>query len=369
MVNVAQPRRSPAVVKITVPGTLRPWQEVSIFARTTGYLKKYNFDISQDVKAGDLLAEIATPEIDQELGQANAAVLQAKAAVNKTITDRDLAKATYDRFLSLKESHSVSLQDLDEKKAAVAAAEATLESAHANVAAADASVRRLTELQSFEKLYVPFSGVVTGRAYDVGSFITGNPTAVDVKPLFKIAQNDVLRAFVNVPQSSSLQIKKGMEARVTVRERPGREYAGNVMGTTNYLDPVNRSLLTEIKIPNVKEADGTFALLPGMYVEVNFDIKRESPPLVIPAPALISSSDGNQVALVKNGVVHFQKVTLGQDYGSEIEVVEGLTGDEQIIKNPGERIAEGVAVSTGAAADDAAAHPQNPVKVSAATKE
>lgn len=345
-VNVARPRRAPVEVNVTIPGNLRPWQEVSIFARTTGYLKKYYVDISEQVKAGDLMADIDTPEVDQQLGQAQAALLQAKAAVNKASTDRDLAKVTQKRFVSLKETHSVSLQDLDEKQAALDAAEASLESAKANVAAAEANVRQLEQMQSFEKVVAPFSGVCTGRAYDVGSLILANPTNIDVKPLFKIAENDVLRAFVNVPQSAALQIKKGMETKITVRERPGRVYTGRVMGTTNYLDPMNRSLLTEVKVPNPVEPDGTFSLLPGMYVEVKFMVTRDTPPLMIPAPALVHNADGTQVAVMRNGFAHFQKVSLGQDFGNEVEITDGLTGDEQIIANPGERIVEGAAVAT-----------------------
>src|SRR5207302_396708 len=200
MVNVAQPRRAAAALTVKMPGTLRPWQEVSIFARTTGYLKKYYVDISNDVKAGQLMAEIDAPEVDQELDQSKAALLQTKAAANRAVTDRDLAKVTLDRYTSLKETHSIAPQDVDEKQSAYDAAVAAVAQAKANVAAAEANVRRLTELQSFEKVVAPFTGVVTGRAYDVGSYIQGNPTGVDVKPMYKIAENDVLRAFVNVPQ-------------------------------------------------------------------------------------------------------------------------------------------------------------------------
>lgn len=369
-VNVARPRRAPVEVNVVIPGNLRPWQEVSIFARTTGYLKKYYVDISEHVESGQLMADIDSPEIDQELGQSQAALMQSKTAVSKAVTDRDLAKVTLNRFVSLKESHSVSLQDLDEKQAALAAADANLESAKANVAASEANVRRLTEMKSFQKVMAPFSGVCTGRAYDVGSLILANPAATDVKPMFKIAQNDVMRAFVNVPQSAALQIKKGMEAKITVRERPGQIYIGKVMGTTNYLDPMNRSLLTEVKVPNPKETDGSFSLLPGMYVQVSFTISRDTPPLMVPAPALVTNADGTQLAVLQDGVVHFKKVTLGQDYGNEVEIVSGLTGDEQIIANPGERVVEGAMVhAVNEAAIQSTTEAQKPQeKVSQLTK-
>jgi RND family efflux transporter MFP subunit len=345
-VNVVRPKRSPETVQITLPGTLRPWQEVSLFSRTTGYLKKYYVDISNPVEAGQLMAEIDSPEVDQELLQAQAALTQSRAAVAKATTDRDLAQVTLNRFNTLKGTNSVSQQDLDEKQAALNAAQANLGAAQANVTAAEANVQRLTEMKQFEHVVAPFGGVVTGRAYDNGSLITANPTATDIKPMFKIAENDVLRAFVNVPQSSALSIRKGMEVKVTARERPGRVFVGKVMGTTNYLDPANRSLLTEVKVPNVKEADGEFALLPGMFIEASFAVTRPAPPLSVPGPAIVSNAEGTQVAVVRDGAVHFVKVTLGKDYGTDVEVVEGLTGDEQVITNPGERVSEGVAVRT-----------------------
>jgi RND family efflux transporter MFP subunit len=365
-VNVTRPHRAPTVVKIDLPGSLRPWQEVSIFARTTGYLKKYNVDISNEIEAGKVMAEIDTPEVNEELSQAQAALLQAKAAVVRSAADRDLAKTTLQRFVAMKETQSVTPQQLDEKKSALDVAESQVQSANANVAAAEATVRRLTEMQRFATVIAPFSGVVTGRAYDVGSLISANPTNIDIKPMFKIAQNDILRAFVNVPQSAALQIKKGMEVQVTVRERPGKVFPGTVMGTTNYLDPTSRSLLTEVKVQNPREADGTFALLPGMYIQAGFTINRDTPPLVIPGPALINNASGMQVAVVNEGVVHFKKVDLGQDFGSEVEIVGGLNGDEQIIANPGERVVEGVAVSAAASPSDQGAPAASPtVKVSA----
>jgi len=188
MVTVVRPHRAEASINVSLPGTLRPWQEVSIFARTTGYLKKYYFDISNEVKANNILAEIDTPELNEELAQAKAAVELAKASVIRATADRDLAKSTLERNIALKETQSVSPQTLDEKQSAVNVAESNIASAKANVAAAEASVRRLTELQGFQKVVAPFSGVVTGRGYDVGSLIIANPTATDAKPMFKLAE-------------------------------------------------------------------------------------------------------------------------------------------------------------------------------------
>jgi RND family efflux transporter MFP subunit len=344
VVNVITPQRAPKSVDIVIPGNLRPWQEVSLFARTSGYLKNFYVDISNQVQVGQLMAEIETPEVDQQLRQAEASLLQTKAAQKKASTDRDFAKVTFTRFQSLIQTQGVTPQDLDQRQSELATAESNLESANANVAAAEANVQRLTELKQFEKIVAPFAGVVSGRGYDVGSLILADPTGADVKPMFKIAENDILRVFVNVPQSSALTIRKGMDVEVTTRERENEKFTGQVMGTTNYLDPGSRSLLTEVKVPNVKLPDGEYALLPGMYVQVKFVVERDSPPLKVPAPAIINDSNGTRVAIVKDGKAHFQKVVLGQDDGNDIEVVGGLQGDEQVIANPGERVVEGANV-------------------------
>jgi RND family efflux transporter MFP subunit len=336
LVDAVRPHRGPTESEISMPANLRPWQETSIYARSTGYLSKFVVDISDQVKAGQLMAVIDAPELNQQLLQAQAALLQAKATVAQTLTNKALAQVTYNRYKKLFEAKSETEQDLDEKRSALDAAAASVEAANANVAAADANVQRLTELKKFEEVYAPFPGV--------GSLILADPTSADVKPMFKIAQNDILRVFVNVPQSAALQIRKGMQVKITVRERPGQTFIGTVMGTTNYLDQASRSLLTEVKVINTPRPDGNYTLLPGMYVQVGFVVKHEVPPLVVPGPAIINNADGTQVALVRNGTVHFQKVTLGEDLGSEVEIVGGLTGDELVIANPGENVVEGVAV-------------------------
>ncbi len=345
MVNIAQPQRTPQSITITVPGTLRPWQEVSIFARTTGYLKHWYADISNQVKQGDLLAEIDAPEVDAQLGQAQASLQQMQGALAKAESDLQIAKLTNERYQAIRSTVGVTQQDLDQKQSDYNAALANREAARANVAAAQANVKRLSDLKAYEKVYAPFAGVITSRPFDTGTLINADPTDVNIKPMYKIAQNDVLRAFVNIPQSSALSISKGMDANVTARERPGHVYVGKVMGTTNYLDLNDRTLLTEIKVPNDDRS-----LLPGMYVQVIFTVNRIQPPLLVPGPAIIQGATGNQVAVVDDGKVHFQKVQLGRDFGNTVEIVEGLKGDEQVIANPGERIAEGVRVKSNSGA-------------------
>jgi RND family efflux transporter MFP subunit len=338
-VNVVTAVRAKDVVSFSVSGTLRPWQETSVYARTTGYLGKWSVDINDSVKQGDVMATIDSPEVDEQLSQAQAALSQMKAATLKAQSDLQIAEVTYNRYQALKGTSGVTQQDLDQKTADMNAAQAALASANANVQAAEANVKRLSDLQSYEQVIAPFPGIVTGRTYDIGALILADPTQTDTQPMYKIAENDVLRVFVNVPQSSALSIVKHMKANVTTRERPGRVFVGEVMGTTNYLDTASRSLLTEVKVPN---ADG--ALLPGMYVNVDFQVIRPTPPMLVPGPALIDNADGEHVAIVQDGKVHYQPVTVGIDYGATVEITGGLTGDEQIISNPGERTIEGAKV-------------------------
>lgn len=349
MVNIAQPQRAPESTTITVPGTLRPWQEVSVFSRTTGYLKHWYADISNQVKQGELLAEIDAPEVDAQLAQAQASLQQMQGALAKAESDLQIAKLTNERYQAIRSTVGVTQQDLDQKQSDSNAALANREAARANVAAAQSNVKRLSDLKAYEKLYAPFAGVITSRPYDTGSLINADPTDVNVRPIYKIAENDVLRAFVNIPQSSALSIQKGMEANVAARERPGHVYVGKVMGTTNYLDQNDRTLLTEIKVPNDDRS-----LLPGMYVQVTFTMNRIQPPLLVPGPSIVQTSEGSRVAVVIDGKVHFQKVRLGRDFGNDVEIVEGLKGDEQVIANPGERIAQGVRVKAG---NDASSQP------------
>jgi RND family efflux transporter MFP subunit len=348
-VTVVTAKRADATIDVVLPGTLRPWQEVSIFSRSTGYLKDFFVDISNQVKAGQVMAEISTPEVDQQLRAAQATLVLQKAAAAKAKTDLDFAEMTDKRYESLRGTSGVTQQELDQFKAAYNSAVATYHQAEAQIGVAEANVKQLSEQQSFEQIIAPFSGVVTGRTYDRGSFIIANPTAADISPMFKIAENDVLRAFVSVPQNYSLTIQKGMKVTVTAREQPGREFPGTVLGTTNYLDPNVRTLLTEVRIENKD-----LALLPGMYVQGTFHVTRENPPWIIPAAALVNNSEGTRLAIVRDNKVHFQTVTVGVDFGNAIEITGGLTGDEQIVGNPGERIIEGAEVKVATDKPEAA---------------
>lgn len=342
-VNAVHARRSSSVVSVAIPGTLRPWQEVSLYSRSTGYLTDFFVDISNQVTKGQKMAVISTPEVDQQLISAQATYNLQVASLQKAQTDLQFADITNNRFRQLIGTKGVTQLELDQYQNNLNVAKAAYEQAKAQVDVAKASVDQLKAVKSFEEITAPFAGVVTGRAFDRGSFIIANPTTADISPLFKLAENDILRAFVNVPQDYALLVKKGMTVVVHARERPGRDYTGTVLGTTNYLDPSARSLLTEIRIENPD-----LSLLPGMYIEASFKMTRDNAPLIIPAPALVINADGNQVGVIRDGKVHFEKVTLGVDFGNEIEVVTGLSGDETILGNPGEKTVEGAAVKIAA---------------------
>ena len=320
--------------EILLPGNIQAYLETPIYARTNGYLKKWYFDIGAHVKEGQLLAEIETPEIDQELRQSEAAELQAQANL-------DLAKSTADRWVELLKSDGVSQQEVDQNVSAYKARQADLQAAKANV-------DRLKDLQSFKKVTAPFSGIVTTRSVDVGALIQNGNSA----QLFRMAQTNVLRIYVSVPQAYSRSMVAGVPADLEIPEFPHRTFPGKVVRTAGAIDPASRTLLTEVQVPNP-----TGELLPGSYATVNFHLKLVEPPLVIPANSLIFRAQGTQVAVVtQKGTVHLKSVTLGRDLGTSMEVLSGIDSDDSIILNPPDSIGEGdvVNVTQNAPADSRA---------------
>ncbi len=338
-VTVAKPKRSEAAHTVSLPCDIRPYQETLVYPRTTGYLKKLYVDIQDRVEAGQLLAEIDSPEVDAELDQARASVLQSQANVTKGQSDLDLAQRTLDRYANI-QGTSVTPQERDEKLAARDQAAAALVQAKANVVVAQANVERLVVMQGFEKITAPFSGTVTLRNYDVGALLTASESGVG-RELFRITQATTLRVFVNMPQIESSDIKEGQVAKLAVRNFPGKEFTGSVSRLADAIDPATRTMPLELDFPNPNGE-----LFAGMYGEVRLDVAESSPSLRVPTSALVFNAGGAQVALVRDGKVHFQKVTVGRDLGTELEISTGITGDDRIIVNPGERLAEGVDVQT-----------------------
>ena len=330
-VTVVTVKRASPNSDIVLPGSIEALHESPIYARTTGYVTKWTTDIGAHVSTGQLLAQIQSPEIDQQSDQAKADLGQLRANLT-------LSKRTADRWELLAHDSVVTPQEVDEKQAAY-------DAAVANLASGEANYQRLVELQRFERVTAPFSGVVTSRSVDVGNLVTAGATlggtgTASARPLFTVAGTDTVRVYVNVPQSAMSLVQAGAEADVLVRELSGGIFHGRVARNARALDAASRTLLTEVQIPNPKGV-----LLPGMYVQVRFAITNAAPPLVIPANTLVIRSDGPQVALVRpDHTVHYQKVELGRDFGDQVEVAAGLDSDAQLVVNPSDEIREGVEV-------------------------
>jgi len=384
-VSVVQAQEAPASSDIQLPGDIEAIQVATISAQTTGYLRKFHVDIGDRVGARQLLAEIDTPQVDQQLEQARAIVSQAVASLgqaqanlNQAVTNMEYARVTYERNQYLAQQHVVPEQTRDQMKAAYDVAKATVDAMQANINAAkatiasnEANVRNLKALQGFQKVYSPFAGVITARNVEVGSLITPGTSSVSSSTgttpsstmipgsgttpsgtnasasgggLFQIARIDTLRIFISVPQTFASNIKPGQTANISVRELPQKSFTGRVVRTTSALDPGSRTLLTE-----VQTANSDYQLLPGMYATVNFGVQSPDPPVRIPATALIIHADGPEVAVVSSDQkVHYQKVVIGRDYGNELDIVSGLEPGATIIVNVADGLQEGAQVHTQA---------------------
>ncbi len=318
-VSVVHPRPSRAGDELILPANVQAYLETPIYARTNGYLKKWFVDIGARVKAGELLAQIDTPDVDQEYRAAIAA--QATATAN-----RDLAKITADRYEGLLKSDGVSRQEVDQNVSAYHAREADLQSSNANV-------ERLRYMEEFSQVIAPFSGVITARNVDVGALIQNGTS----RELFRIAETNILRVYVNVPQTYERTMIPGVPAELEVPEFPNQKFQGRVARTSRSIDLTSRTLLTEVDVPN---PDGL--ILPGVYGNVHFHVQVSSPPLEIPSNTLIFRAQGSQVAvLTPQNTAHLQNISVGRDLGTSIEVQTGLTLNDSVILNPPDSIGEG----------------------------
>lgn len=324
-VSVISSQRPGDDANLVLPGSTQAIQETAIYPRTNGYVRKWNLDIGAKVEAGQLLAEIETPEVDQELNQARANVAQASA-------NSDLARATLTRWQQLVNQKVVSPQEFDEKKSAADARAADLQVAQANV-------KRLEELQSFEKIVAPFTGIVTARNIDNGNLVSAG-NAGQTQPLFRIAQTDTLRIYVNVPQTQSRSITPGQSAAVSVREIPDKTFNAKVVRTAGAIDPASRTLLTELQLPN---ADGQ--LFPGMYAEVKFALPHDEHTLLVPGNAVTVRSDGPNVLVIDaKNTIRTRAVKLGRDLGDKVEIASGLDPAESLVANPTDALRDGAEV-------------------------
>ena len=322
-VAVVVPQRSAPSGELVLPANIQAYTDAPIYARTSGYVKKWYADIGAHVKAGQLLAEIDTPEIDQQLQQSKADLGTAQANVN-------LAKITADRYQDLLKSDSVSKQDADN-------AAGDYDAKRAAVASAQANVKRLEDLQSFQKIFAPFDGVITARNVDIGDLIDAGASGGATKELFHIASTRRLRVYVSVPQGDSPDAKPGLHADLVLPEFPGRRFPGTLVSTAQSIDPASGTLLAEISVDNP-----TGELLPGAYAEVHFKLPSTSPAFTLPVGALLFRSEGLRVVAVdSNGRAVLVPIVIGRDYGNDVEVVSGITPGMKIIVNPPDSIASG----------------------------
>jgi RND family efflux transporter MFP subunit len=320
VVTVITPSPSAPSEEVVLPGNMQAFVDAPIYARTSGYLKRWYFDIGAHVKQGQLLAEIESPEVDQQLAQA-------REDLKTTQADLQLAQITATRYTDLFKTDSVAKQDVDNAVQNAAAREAAVKSSQANVA-------RLEQMVGFEKVYVPFTGVVTARETDIGQLVQSGST--QNHELFHVASVDRVRVFVNVPQVYSQQAKPGLNADLTLPELPGRRFPGTLVRTADSFDPATRTLLVELDVPN---RDGK--LFPGAYTEVHFKMKSQGTTLIIPSTSLIFRSQGLRVPVVRDGKTVLVTVTTGRDFGNTVEVLTGLTAADKVIANPPDSLVEG----------------------------
>jgi len=354
VVNVGIVKRADATAGLVLPGNIQAVTEAPVLARASGYIKKRNVDIGDRVAAGQVLAEIDAPELDQQIlqaqasiEQANSGVQQAEAALQQGRANANLARVTAQRWANLVAKGVVSKQENDtyqsqyeSQQANVQALEKAVAAAHSNVAAVEANLARLGDLKNYQTVRAPFAGSITVRNVDVGALVNEGSTL-----LYRIAQTGRLRTYINVPQAEAGEVRVGQTATLTIPDLPGRKFAGTVSHLGNSLDPSTRTLLVEVQVPN---AAGT--LMPGMYTLVDFALPRRDPPMLIPGDTLVIRPDGPQVAVVSDdNRVHFTRIQLGRDFGDHLEVFSGLEAGQRLVVNPGDLIREGVRVRPVAA--------------------
>jgi RND family efflux transporter MFP subunit len=331
VVNVVHPKRGAVAEEVVLPGNAQAYVATPIYARINGYLKTWYFDIGAHVKAGQLLAEIETPEVDRQLDQARADLATAQA-------NYDLSETTAARYQTLLKSDSVAKQDVEDRVGDLHAKKAMVDSATFNV-------RRLEETQRFQKVYAPFDGIITARNIDIGALINagGNPPA---KELFDIAATKQLRVYINVPQAYSRDVKPGGRAELTLAEFPGRRFAGKIVRSSDSIDPASRTLLTEVDVDNPAGE-----LLPGAFLSVHVKLSSKVGTVVIPVNTMIFRSAGMQVAVVRDNKAELVPIIVGRDYGTEVEVLSGVTAQDEIIENPSDSLTSGTEVRLGKASD------------------
>lgn len=318
-VSVVKPEHLAATVSVELPGQTQAYIQAPVFAQTSGYLKKWYFDIGAPVKAGDVLAEIDTPQVDQQLNQAKATLKQAQASL-------DLSRVTYQRDQDLLQRRVIAQQDFDTAASDLGVKQAT-------VNADEAAVLSLQALEDFKIVKAPFNGIVTARNTDIGALVNSGSG----NPLFVLAQVKPLRVYINVPENMAQDVVVGANTELRFNEFPGKEFSGKVVRTSGAIDPGSRTLLTEVDVPN-----DSGELFPGAYAQVRLVTGSNNRSVLIPANTLLFRSEGAAVGVVnQNNVVELKKIKIGRDLGTQLEITEGLTLDDRVIINPSDSLAAG----------------------------
>jgi multidrug efflux system membrane fusion protein len=324
-VAVGQPQPEPGVSDLELPGSVQAFTESPIYARTNGYLLHWYKDIGAHVEKGDLLADLDTPEVDQELSQTQAARRQIAAAL-------DLARTSADRWRDLRKTDSVSQQELDQRVS-------DYSQSQANLSAADANVRRLEQLESFKHVYAPFTGIITRRNVDTGALVNAG-NGGSGKELFNLALIDPLRVYVSVPEGDAPAMKVGLPAWIGVAEFPAARFSGTVVRTANAIDQTTRTLLTEVDVPN-----RAGRLLPGAYAQVHFRVPVGGKRLSVPSSAMLFRSEGPRIAVVGPGDrVQMRPIVIGRDFGTSLEILQGVQRGDRVIQNPPDSLEDGQVV-------------------------
>ncbi|MCP3395173.1 efflux RND transporter periplasmic adaptor subunit [Bradyrhizobium sp. CCGB12] len=334
-VRVATVRPSGDIMKVSLPATTTAFEAANIFARTSGYIEKRYADIGDHVKKGDLLADITAPELDQQIAQAQATLAQNQAALQQAQASRELADVTNARDSNLVKRGWLTAQQGDNDRLTLRAQQAAVGVAQSNITAQQAQIKVLQQEKSYQRVVAPFDGVITQRNVDNGSLVQAGSTF-----MFTLMHPNVIRTQVFVPQDEAFGVAPGVDADIRVPEIPGRTFPGKVTRIATALQPGSRTLLTEIDVPN---PDGL--LSPGIYCTVELSIPRKTPSMVIPSDALVFDQNGLHVALVRNGTVHLQQVSIARDFGTTVEVREGVQPGDQVVLNPAVNLAEGSKVT------------------------
>ncbi len=332
-VDIVTPKLISSDRAVLLPGTVQPLEETVLYARASGFVQRWLVDIGDKVKAGQLLAEIETPEVDQELDQARAQLAQAQPTLERSKANRELSAANLKRYEALTPAGVTSQAELDERKAQARADEADVHVAEATILNQEANIRRLTQIKGFTKVTAPFAGTITQRWAEVGALVT----AGNGQPLYRVAALDPARVFIQVPQDVAPGVRTGVAAKVNVREYPGRAFDGTVARSSGELDATTRTMTTEVRVPN---PDGT--LLPGMYADVSLTLPSPHRVLELPATALMTDAKGTRVAVVDDeSRIHFSSVLVERDTGTNVEISTGLSGTERVAKLGSAEFVEG----------------------------